>query len=70
MSMSLLKQVAITVLVDHQKAKYHIMETTFSILQLFDHVTNDTQEIACVVAQHLCNKLFVNIFQVCYYLFN
>jgi len=64
--MSLLKHVASTVLVDHLKAKYHIMETTFSILQLFDHVTDFTQECACVLAMNLCNKLFVDNFQVCY----
>ena len=63
MSISLLKRITSTVLMDHVKAKYHIMETTFTVLQLFDHVTDTTEDYACVIALHLCNKFFDN-FQV------
>ena len=65
MSMNLLKHITSTVLMDHVKAKYHIMETTFTILQLFDHVNDITEDCACVVAMNLCNKTFGNNFQVC-----
>ena len=67
--MTLLKHIANTDLMDLVKVKYHIMETTFTILQLFDHVNDITEECACVVAMHLCNKLFGNNFQVCFGLF-
>jgi len=66
MSMSILKHVASTILMDHLKAKYHVMETTFSILQLFDHITDITEDCASVVAMKLCHNFFDKNFKVCY----
>ena len=46
------------------KAKYHLIQTTFVILQLFDHVTDVTADCACVIATYFCQKIFSNEFQV------
>jgi len=64
MSMNMLKHVVSTVLMDHLKVKYHIMEATFSILQLFDHVADTTEDCATVVAMNLCHKFFDKSFKV------
>ena len=66
MSISMLKHVASTVLPDNLRTKYHIMETTFSILQLFDYITDITEDCASVVAVNLCHKFFDKSFKVCF----
>jgi len=48
------------------KAKYHLTQTTFSILQLFDHVTDVTADCACVIATYFREKFFTSEFQVVY----
>ena len=60
----MLKHVASTVLMDNLRAKYHIMETTFSILQLFDCITDITEDCTAVVAMNLCHKFFDKTFKV------
>ena len=65
MSMSSVKQMLGTIVMQHLKAKYHLMETTYLILQFFDHITDVTVDCACVVASHLLNNFFTGDFKVC-----
>jgi len=48
------------------KAKYHLTQTTFLILQLFDHVTDVTADCACVIATYFVEKFFTSEFKVIY----
>ena len=49
----------------HLKAKYHLTQTTFVILQLFDCVTDVTADCAYGIATYFCEKFFNDKFQVC-----
>jgi len=66
MSLNLLKTTLITNCEDQLlKAKYHLMETTYLILQLVDSSTGITTIIASVFALHFCENFFTGKFQVC-----
>ena len=66
----MLKTTLTTIMKDNKdlKAKYHVTQTAFIILQLFDCVTDVTADCACVMAAQLCNKFFNSKFQVSYFL--
>ena len=64
MSMSTAKQMLDTLYLQHLKAKYHLMESTYLVLQFFDQITDVTIDCACVVATYLINRFFTHEFKV------
>jgi len=65
MSLNLLKSTLIENCKDCLlKTKYHLMETTYLILQLVDGSTGITTNVVSIVALHFCNDFFTGEFQV------
>ena len=67
MSLSSLRVMLNTLTMEHLKAKYHLMEATYLILQFSDCETDVMVECTCVIASNLFNEFFTDDYKVCIY---
>ena len=64
MSMSSMRAILSKQLTVILKAKCHLMEVTFSVLQSFDEITELAGNCAIVYTRYMCSKFFTDKFEV------